>query len=1182
MVIDFAALNLKERPILILKNLDGTYIQPLAYAHDIEAKIYYNETSELSFELPAYVDGNKTPHYDDVVGMRIIDWLGVGQFILMNPKVKDEGIKAVKSCIAYSLEYELTYKKTFIEEGTYAFYDPVSPDNTVLGMLMKDVPSWSVGSVDANLIGKYRTFEVDNTSVYDFMKNTLQETYQCIFDFDTYSRKVNVRAVTSLVDTKPVYLSVRNLIKEIELEEDTENIFTCLDVSGAEDVDIRSVNPMGTNKIYNLDYFMNTSYFTEEMISKWESWKTTLQNNQELYFSTTVEKVIQESRYVAENAKLTRLRGELSELETMQSVYVEAEAAGEDMSSELKDIRKQISDKDTEIDDQEMLVDEILEEIADLQNQQTEINAACAFESFFTKDEMDILDRYIKEDAIAEESFVYKTVSSYTEDDVANVTSTFAVSFTDSSVTRVKSANGNEIYMIVGGKMTLSGESANVSADVVRATIERKTDGTYVLTAYLNSGKFDDTEFPSGCVAVTGTVATLETDVVANESIEGEYKEGTEVSLASGESNLYFTINATEYAKRSVEWDLLEYGQQCLEELCWPSYTFKIDSANFLAMDDFDAFRKQFALGSKVYLDLGEEKILTPIAVGVEFSPDDPTDFTLLFGDKYSLKDSAFQLVDLLEQSISMGKTTATNRTNYNSFIDSGAGAALYDYINSALDAAKQMVTAGQNQAITIGESGIRLRKWNDAAQDYEDEQVWMINNQIVFTDDNWSSAKLALGHIVDPDEDIDAWGLVAEQVYGKLLAGNNLIIEGMQQDGTKVAFRLDSSGAQLHNAAFDLIKDNGYVTLYPDIGLVGGKSTTSAPLFAYDTNGNPVGVYTNGGTIMNDLTTLNAKDLPRAAFWLDMEGNAYFKGTVFADSGVFRGTVYAEDGEFGGTLKAATGSFSGTVNATDGSFSGTVNAKDLMLNGISVSDIMTAVPDNSGNLDYLQIGDITIDGTTGAITFAGGTDVVMVQYSTTGTGGWRDTWDSSWTDTVVYARYSYDGGSTWTPSIQIQSKNGEDGQDGKDGSDGSDADVPEYIRSTYIDFSRVETPTLIANAVQTLGTFQVGRGSRTNFNALGYIGSAYGEDAEGERTYGIAITDSGTYNETTNYVTYENNSNYLIVTNGGVRMQAGTNRITVTDSSINITTGSGKAYYNGDELNTGGGSTATIKAVWG
>ena len=415
----------------------------------------------------------------------------------------------------------------------------------------------------------------------------------------------------------------------------------------------------------------------------------------------------------------------------------------------------------------------------------------------------------------------------------------------------------------------------------------------------------------------------------------------------------------------------MEYGQQELTDLCLPSYSFSVDVGNFLALDDFVAFKNQFALGDKVYINLGD-KILTPIAIGVEVNFEKLSDFKLLFGDKYSLKDSAFKLVDLLEESIKMGKSTASSKVSYSSFIDSGASTYVKDFMDSALDAAKNAVLAGANQEIKIEESGIRLRSYDKDSGTYSDEQIWMINNTIAFTDDNWSSAKMAIGKIFDnnlaryektkdtvrdesktyyidtdgsewnPDGGVawngdlyekvhegSAYGIAAPYLVGTIIAGSNLIIESAKQDGGKSVFRVDADGAKLYNSRFDLASDfsdggtnaTGLISLNPNVGFVGGKDTPSAPLFSYDDSGNVNGVYTVDGSVKADLSSVDSSNLPRPNFWIDMLGNAYLKGTIYATDGVFSGELKAATGEFSGTVKASK--FVGTMDVTNGELVG-------------------------------------------------------------------------------------------------------------------------------------------------------------------------------------------------------------------------------------------------------------------
>lgn len=127
------------------------------------------------------------------------------------------------------------------------------------------------------------------------------------------------------------------------------------------------------------------------------------------------------------------------------------------------------------------------------------------------------------------------------------------------------------------------------------------------------------------------------------------------------------------------------------------------------------------------------------------------------------------------------------------------------------------------------------------------------------------------------------------------------------------------------------------------------------------------------------------------------------------------------------------------------------------------------------------------------------------------------------------------------------------------------------YIGGTFIDKTTIKAPTIIGNEIKVYGTFQtVG----LNENVTGYMGAAQGMTADGVETYGVALSYAW------NPDTYEVSDKYVIVTDAGIRLQAGSNRIVVTSGAININTGVGKAYYNGVEI--GSGEAGTVTAVWG
>lgn len=941
MVIDFSTINYTdEQPVLILQNADGTSLQTLGYAFNLEAELCYNEISTITFDLPAYVDGVKTPKYDDVVGSRIIDMVGWGRFILTDPSRDNDGAKEIKKCKAYSLEHELTYKKMSLEENTYNFWNPAAPDETIMGIIISYLPSWRIGSVDSTLVGKYRTFSEDNVNIYNFIKSTVQQTYGCIFEFDTYERKINVKDASGFTETRPVFLSLENLSKSISIDEDTENIFTVLDVNGADGVTIRSVNPLGTNKIYNLDYYIGIGAIPENIAEKWNEWKVEFEAHQLPYFNLTIENMLKTAAITTEENLLSEMQGEdLAVLENKQAVTIEYLAKLSDKDSELyrkyqqelDKVNADIASKESEISAQREYIDSLKTEKAAIMEEIISINKATAFSNFFSPDELVILDRYFKEDSIEESSFVISAVDTYVDAGVSSTIGNTTYTFTGGNVQKVTTESGKNIYTIRGGNISSNAE-ASFNANIISASVEFKDDGSFVLSGYLGSGTLNTSGFPSGCISVTGECDSVTSDVIPDGELGDAYLIGTSLSFYIKTGRLYFTKNTTEYEQFSVEWDLYEYGKECLDKLSYPSFSFSVDTGNFFAIDDFELFSNNLALGKKVYLDLDGERPLEPILVKASFRFEEIGYLKLEFGDTYNLSDSAFSLVDLLDKSIAMGKTVDTSRFGYNAFIDSGASTTVKNFMDSALDVSKNNILSSSGIDISWGSGGIRARKKNENGTGFEPEQIAIINNSIVFTDDGWSTANMAIGHFNDTNLG-DVWGVIAPNIVGTLLAGNNLVIESQKKDGGISVFRVDADGAVLHNARFDIENGVSHIMLDPTLGFAIG----SYPVLTQDEDGNDIWHEDN------------------AKFWVDTEGNIHFKGHLEGATGSFSGTIK------GGDINIGNGNFvvdaDGNLTAKSGTFSGTISgAKYFDSKG---NNMMTN--DEKFSSDYLSLYGIEI-----------------------------------------------------------------------------------------------------------------------------------------------------------------------------------------------------------------------------
>ena len=823
---------------------------------DVGIELKYNEVSTLTFTIASHVNGKPTEGYEKIIGLREVELHGVGMFILMNPDTSSDGVVEKKKCTCYSLEHEFVNKQIFMENGTHNFWNSLEPGRTVLGEILRLMPSWRVGAVDSSLIGKYRTYDVKGENIYNFMKGTLQKSYQCIFYFDTYNRLIHVRDANRIVPSNSVYISHDNLAKRIDIKEDSDDIVTVLDVNGADGVNIRDVNPDGTNKIINLDYFMTPDNFPEGMIQKYWAWKAVYQESRTNYYNLSVEYVIQTMRKVTEEAALTDMFGEKTKEEAILATIVQGIAKGTHTAADLVAINAKIQQCEARITAQRNVIASIQATLDGLNNSLIATNARAKIAAYFTADEMLLLDRYYKEDSIEESTFVSAQVQNFADTPTISNDFPAGVQVSGAVISGVSAGAGKTIYNMTGGTVTIPGK---VSASIRRGTLERSGTGDIVMSVLMAGGTISGEAMESGTISLTGSVGTIQNDMAPDPDAPGLTK-GTRLSFTVSTGYLYATKNTSAYERHAVSWDLYEYGEEVIKKLSQPTFHFTIDSGNFFTAEGFDLFRNSLKLGEKVYLHIGDDMILKPIVVGVSLSFSNYASLQLTFSDSYLSGENEFRLVDLLEQSISMGKNVDSSKFNYLAFVDSGAQTDIRRYMDSALDVAKNAIMSSKDQAITFDESGLRLRKWTDASHSaYSPKQIWMSNNSIMLTKDGWNSASIAIGEFRGPSGE-ELYGIVAENIVGRMIAGNNLIIESESVFGGSAVFRVDGNGVSLNNANISVTSASGnQIVLNPDVGFVMGRN-----------------LYTGGSAI----NTNNAN------FWVDAGGNLTMEGTVIANGG--------------------------------------------------------------------------------------------------------------------------------------------------------------------------------------------------------------------------------------------------------------------------------------------------------
>ncbi|MBQ2671428.1 MAG: hypothetical protein IJG00_01265, partial [Clostridia bacterium] len=389
-----------EIPIITLCNPDFSVITDVTNITNLHIKPRFNAVSEVNFDV------YKNDFYDFISKNRLLKIQGFGYFVIVSVAETNEGTSPYKSITAYSYEYTLNSKGANIKDGTYKFYDPVSPKDTLLQKLLEIAPSWKIGTVSSSLWNRYRTFEIPTNSLYSFLMEDIEKAYECIFDFDTENKLISAYTSEDTLKDTNISLSFHNLIKNVKIEETTKDIITCLSVHGSGDFTISEVNPLGTANIYDFSYYLNENWMQKSLIDAIKKWDKKVKNSEKIYTENF-------SKLRDLNAELLKLQGELATLQNNLKTQEQVRSAqmpniSKSVVNKINGLNKELSAKQKEIDSKN-------KEISKVQKTLQDINTSLKFANNFTKKQLLELDNFIFEASYTNSNFVVTDKMTTTE-----------------------------------------------------------------------------------------------------------------------------------------------------------------------------------------------------------------------------------------------------------------------------------------------------------------------------------------------------------------------------------------------------------------------------------------------------------------------------------------------------------------------------------------------------------------------------------------------------------------------------------------------------------------------------------------------------------------------------------------------------------------------------------------------
>lgn len=274
---------------------------------------------------------------------------------------------------------------------------------------------------------------------------------------------------------------------------------------------------------------------------------------------------------------------------------------------------------------------------------------------------------------------------------------------------------------------------------------------------------------------------------------------------------LYIGYDAKTREEREIIWEAVaEKRQQCIDaidRMSESAYTM------YLTLKEID--RKEYKDVARFIFEVlfgkpNEDKTYYfPALMAIEFDLDGEDNFVLTLSNAANPSDTAFTIADLLKETSDISRTVNSNwadLTDYSKHKDV-INSLIEDPLNRAL---RTMQEGMSNQQFVVDSTGILGRRYTDDSQtSFQDKQVRLINNLLVFTDDNWKTVKTALGDIEGY-----GYGLAAEVIIGSFILGDNLQIGS---ESGKV--NIDDTGIVVHDGAINIYNGDDRIFYVDDEG---------------------------------------------------------------------------------------------------------------------------------------------------------------------------------------------------------------------------------------------------------------------------------------------------------------------------------------------------------------------------
>ena len=810
-----------EKVDLYLCNPDGRELFPLP-GKSRNLTLRFNDLSELTFEVDSKVTLSNgmvvdLDAYDYIQTKRLVYATNIGWFQISGVDEHDNGIVKYKSVTAESYQSVLKNKGFISEERVYCFYNPNDPhddryDSTkddsipsVLGQWSKQLgikqalgqglaepttpyDDWTVTYVNSSLIysgagSKCRTFKENVTYGYDWIVNDVEEAFEVVVLFDFMFKTIHVLTPNEVAQRVNVIYTFNNFMKNVDINEDSEDIVTILNCNG-DNCDITAVNPTGTNYICDFSYFMdktNYRWMSAALITKLEQWKAACDAEKDTYTNYVSQLRalwLQKTQCVTSLQEMSLSLQDLKNAQNKRSVVGSGTpgalcgiVAAENVQSGNKSIKSGTAYYSTAFTGEKTITAYQSSPSYDAANKKWVFSGSSK-----TGTANSIVASNLSDSNTSGVSYWY---FSDVSDGSSYCKLQSAVTVNKDSATSTYYCGGFDRYIAYSYPIVDESTGRTTYTDTIQSWINLReslvtslndTDAALQASIDAVAAQLDAISSRLNILSYFASTPGLLRELNCY-WIEGDYTN----------DNIAVLEETTPEEEIDLANELLEAGYIELGKVCQPRFSFSLESVDATKQYEFKEQMRLLELGKIITIEKEEGLWYYPALLEIAINLDNSEEFTMAFANAMRLDDWGYTYADLISDASSTSRKVSANWQDILAYAKERE--TVTSLIRDPLDMTLRAAFANMvNQEFTVDKNGILGRKKvSETSDEFEDEQVRLINNLLIFTDDNWETAKTALGKIYYTDEEgntITSYGLIAETIIGSLIMGERLRIK--------------------------------------------------------------------------------------------------------------------------------------------------------------------------------------------------------------------------------------------------------------------------------------------------------------------------------------------------------------------------------------------------------------------